>query len=147
MPELNKYKLSTSKDLDKEKIQDFISLCVDDITTKLQNVPSYSNQSEESKMKFKTVLYQDFLSELGQNLTRDLMEMSKQNQDFDAFNALMSTENPTEFYGMLATAVSLNPELAKNFLDYIVAIYLSLANRFYISANPEILSLNQALSN
>jgi hypothetical protein len=129
-----------------EKLPDLISFCVEDILAKLEEVDFYKGKNEGEKDNFKSVLYSDFLSEIANNLIRNLLEMSKNSNNYYGLNTLLETENPKEFFGNLATIISFVPELAANFVEYTVAIYLGLCTKFYILADSQILSLTKTLA-
>lgn len=129
-----------------EKLPDLISWCVENIVGKLEEVEFYKEKNEGDKNNFKSVLYSDFLGEIANNLTRDLLEMSKNSNNYYGLNTLLETENPKEFFGNLATIISFVPELAENFVEYTTAIYLGLCTKFYILADSQILSLTKSLA-
>ena len=129
-----------------ENFPDLISWCVDDILEKLEEVESYSKKENMEKNNFKSVLYSDFLIGISTNLTQDLLEMSKNSNNYYGLNTLLETENPKEFFGNLATIISFVPKLAENFVEYAVAIYLGICTKFYILADSQILSLTKSLA-
>ena len=119
---------------------------MDDILEKLEEVESYSKKENMEKNNFKSVLYSDFLIGISTNLTQDLLEMSKNSNNYYGLNTLLETENPKEFFGNLATIISFVPKLAENFVEYAVAIYLGICTKFYILADSQILSLTKSLA-
>ena len=135
-----------AKTTQKDEIPDLISWCVEDIVGKLEGVESYFQKAQNEKDNFKSFLYSDFLSGIANNLTSDLLKMSKNSDNYYGLNSLLETDNPKEFFGNLTTIISFVPDLADNFIEYTTAIYLGLCTKFYLLADSQILSLSKTLS-
>lgn len=127
-------------------LQDIFGFCLNDIFDKISKVKHFQEGTEEQQLAFKINLSQEFLQNVTQNLLVDVINLDvAMITNFELITSLFREFKYDEFFEKLAYLVSQNNQFSENFIEYVIANYLSFCNKLYIEADERVLKMSKKL--
>ncbi len=126
---------SSDQDVDIISI-DYMQSCIDDIISKMENLESYNNLSEQEKENVENNLALEFI----EFMLIKVDEYAKENNLKDQFVEMgQETEYIEDLFDMLIGLVSINPALSEFIVTTIILKYKSICDEMGFSYQPNLI--------